>query len=844
MRSNTVIQIKHSTVTDRPPSLNIGELAYSYTANTLFIGTSANSVINIGGFNIANVVDYRTSDNTFNTLVFRDANGMFSATRVYASLYGNANTATKFQTPRYINIRGDVVGDLPNTSNVFDGTANADLILKLNDTGIVNGTYGGVRNIPVIKYYANGVAYFAGNTHIETTLGFTGDYGSANVEVYNQTLNFAGGDGITTHVHDSNNEVTIEVDETVVKTDRSDQIISGNIVITGNLEIQGNTLYTRTENVLIEDNIITLNAAINQASIPTRDAGIEIDRGSEPNTALIWNETENRWTFSNDGTLYWNIGSVQNAFVTFSANGTSVTPQSNNDTLIINGVNGVLVTADDSSNTIILGLTELAAGNSGSQIFVSPNGNDEYDGFAISRPKRTIRAAVNAARPGMKIKVAAGTYNEITPIIVPQRVEMEGDGERTSIIKPVDPTKDIFWVNNNCLIHKFAFENYTGSACAFPNHTIVSGTAQTGNTNSITLASGEESLDGFYREMQVTITSGTGAGQTKTITTYNGTSKVATVDTNWSVVPDNTSAYSVLIQKRYTPAANTARWSTFITASPYVYVCSSRTTTGTGLKVDGARATGNKSMVSAQFTQVNTGGIGFHVLNDGYAQLVSMYAIFCDIGFLAETGGTSSMGNCNVNFGNKGLVANGKGALIMTAQISQTGQIGDFTLNLNNIVANTDPIMSISANTPYIGLVGYVDGDTSDTYYYVTSSTPISAGTTVTSLKNSLDNVFTSGTTIRFYQQTQLRASGQTFEFVGAGTTITTALPRNGGTPNNELQIQRLNGGAVFCTSTNENGDFQVSDLVIEQATGTISGRTFSRSLFAQLTPFVLALES
>ena len=179
----------------------------------------------------------------------------------------------------------------------------------------------------------------------------------------------------------------------------------------------------------------------------------------------------------------------------------------------------------------------------------------------------------------------------------------------------------------------------------------------------------------------------------------------------------------------------------------------------------------------------------------------------------------------------------------MTAQIATTGEIGDFTLNLNNIVANTDPIMSISANTPYIGLVGYVDGDTSDTYYYVTSSTPISAGTTVTSLKNSLDNTFTSGTTIRFYQQTQLRASGQTFEFVGAGTTITTALPRNGGTPNNELQIQRLNGGAVFCTSTNENGDFQVSDLVIEQATGTISGRTFSRSLFAQLTPFVLALE-
>lgn len=836
---NTVIQIKYSTANGRPASLNVGELGYSFVSNTFFIGTTSNTTLNIGGHTITTAVENRTSANTPSTLVERDANGSFSATRVYASIFGNANTTTQFQTPRYINISGDV----GNTSNLFDGTANADIILKLDDTGINAGTYGGVRKIPVVKYYANGVAYFAANVDIETTLAFSGDYGTANVEILTQRLNFAGGDGITTHVHDSNNEVTIEVDNTVVKTDRTNQTIDGNIIIRGNLAVQGNTVYAQTETVLIEDNIITLNAAINQSGTPIYDAGLEIDRGAENNVYLLWNETENRWTYTNNGTLYWNIGSVQNAFVTFTANGTPVTPQSNNDVLIINGVNGVLVTADDSANTITLGLTELAAGNSGSQIFVSPNGNDEYDGLAISRPKRTIRAAVNAARPGIKIKVAAGTYNEITPIIVPQRVEMEGDGERTSIIRPVDPTKDIFWLNNNCLIHKFAFENYTGSACAFPDHTIHNGTAQTANTNSITLASSADVLNDFYREMQVTITSGTGAGQTKTITTYNGTSKVATVDTNWSVVPDNTSAYSVLIQKRYTPAANTARWSTFITASPYVYVCSSRTTTGTGLKVDGARSTGNKSMVSAQFTQVNNGGIGFHVLNDGYAQLVSMYAIFCDIGFLAETGGTSSMGNCNVNFGNRGLVANGKGALIMTAQISQTGQIGDFTLNLNNISVNTSPIMGITANVPYIGLIGYVDGDTSGTYYYVTESTPLVGGNTVSTLKNSLDNVFTTGTSISFYQQSQLRASGQTFEFVGAGTTITTALPKNGGKPNNDLQIQRLDGGAVFCTSTNENGDFQVSDLVIEQATGTISGRTFSRSLFAQLTPFVLALE-
>lgn len=838
---NTVIQIKYSTANGRPATLNVAELGYSFVSNTLFIGTSANTILNIGGHTITTAVENRTSSNTPSTLVERDATGSFSATRVYASVFGNANTVTQFQTPRYINISGDV----SNTSNLYDGTANADIILKLDDTGIAAGTYGGNRNIPVIKYYANGVAYFAGNTNVDTTLSLAGDYGLANVEVRTERITFAGGDGIITEVHDSNNVVDIYVDNTVVKTDRTDQIISGNIVITGNLNVQGNTLYSQTETVLIEDNIITLNAAIGQTSLPTQDAGIEIDRGLLANSKIIWNETVDRWTFTHDGSLYWNIGSVQNAFVTFSANGTSVTPQSNNDTLIINAANGVSISANDSSNTIIIGLSELAQGNTGSQIFVAPNGSDSFDGLALSRPKKTIRAAVNAARPGMKIIVAAGTYDEITPIIVPQRVEMQGDGERTSIIRPVDPTKDIFWLNNNSLINKFAFENYTGSACAFPELSIRSATSQGGSAGIpvIYLDAGADPLNDYYNEMQIEIISGTGAGQTKTITAYNGSSKLATVNSVWSILPDNTSVYNISIPRRTTPAANTARFSTYITSSPYVYVCSSRTTTGTGLKVDGARATGNKSMVSAQFTQVNTGGIGFHVLNDGYAQLVSMYAIFCDIAFLAETGGTASMGNCNVNFGNKGLKANGRGALIMTGTVTGQGNISDFTLNLNNIVVNTDPYMSITANVPYVGLIGYFDGDTSDTYYYVTSSTLPDAGETLVTIKNSLDNVFTTGTTIRFYQQSQLRASGQTFEFVGAGTTITSALPRNGGVPNNEAQIIRSNGGAVFCTSTNESGDFQVSDLIIEQSTGTISGRTFTKSLFAELTPFVLALE-
>jgi len=55
--SNTTIQILRSYVRDAPPSLHDGELAYSFTSNTLYIGDNANDIIAIGGSGyIANAI--------------------------------------------------------------------------------------------------------------------------------------------------------------------------------------------------------------------------------------------------------------------------------------------------------------------------------------------------------------------------------------------------------------------------------------------------------------------------------------------------------------------------------------------------------------------------------------------------------------------------------------------------------------------------------------------------------------------------------------------------------------------------------------------------------------------
>jgi len=103
--------------------------------------------------------------------------------------------------------------------------------------------------------------------------------------------------------------------------------------------------------------------------------------------------------------------------------------------------------------------------------------------------------------------------------------------------------------------------------------------------------------------------------------------------------------------------------------------------------------------------------------------------------------------------------------------------------------------------------------------------------------------LFIDGATVRFYQQSYISASGYLFEYVGAGTQYG-ALPQVGtADPNQSKEVVQLNNGKVFFTSTDQNGDFRIGPtLVISQSTGVLSGRTFQKSLYAEMTPFILVV--
>jgi hypothetical protein len=70
-----------------------------------------------------------------------------------------------------------------------------------------------------------------------------------------------------------------------------------------------------------------------------------------------------------------------------------------------------------------------------------------------------------------------------------------------------------------------------------------SGTAQAGSGTTITLASTASAVDDTYNNHVITITGGTGVGQTATITDYVGSTRVASGI--FSTIPDSTSTYTL-----------------------------------------------------------------------------------------------------------------------------------------------------------------------------------------------------------------------------------------------------------------------------------------------------------
>jgi len=151
---------------------------------------------------------------------------------------------------------------------------------------------------------------------------------------------------------------------------------------------------------------------------------------------------------------------------------------------------------------------------------------------------------------------------------------------------------------------------------------------------------------------------------------------------------------------------------------------------------------------------------------------------------------------------------------------------------------------TVTFSSPSVGL-NTATGTASmiPTYYVIQSSTPIVSGITTITTTENVPYAIGVGSTAPFFKQSRVLASGHSFEYIGSGVTISSALPQNGGVPIQVNETISRNGGLVVFTSTDQSGNFRIGEGVqINQQTGTISGTFYSKSLFSTMTPFILAL--
>ena len=357
--ANTVIQLKFSTATAAPSSLNVAEPAYSYTSNTLFIGTPAGTgSIAIGGkffldqqasiFNLVNAA--------FTVANTAGASGAAFAFNHANAAFDSANSAATLQS----GINATQNTNITNAQNTGDAA-----FLAANSAATLSAATDVTQNNSITAAFLAGntaaTLQAAINTTQNTNITNAQNTGDAAFTTANNALPKAGG------------------------------TITGDLVVTGNLTTSGTRTYANTTNVQLGDNIITLNAEIPSGLAPTENAGFEVNRGSSANVSLVWNEANDNWTATNDGSYFYVLGDAA-VDATQNASITSVTNTATAAFLAANSAATLSAATDATQNTNITN-----AQNTGDAAFLYGNNSVALQSAINLTQNNSIAAAFTTA---------------------------------------------------------------------------------------------------------------------------------------------------------------------------------------------------------------------------------------------------------------------------------------------------------------------------------------------------------------------------------------------------------------------------------------------------------------
>ena len=186
-----------------------------------------------------------------------------------------------------------------NTANGL--TINGDNV-EINSTAAGTGLSFNAGVFDVNIAAASGLTFSGDNLALDSGIAGNGlDYaaGVLTVNTSEITSSLAGNgliaNGSALDVQVDTTGLTVSGDTVRLQTTiTGDRVFQDTLTVNGNLQVNGTVSYIYTENVYIEDNILTLNATFSGS--PFLNAGIEVNRGAEAFASLIWNETTDLWS--------------------------------------------------------------------------------------------------------------------------------------------------------------------------------------------------------------------------------------------------------------------------------------------------------------------------------------------------------------------------------------------------------------------------------------------------------------------------------------------------------------------------------------------------------------------
>ena len=150
--------------------------------------------------------------------------------------------------------------------------------------------------------------------------------------------------------------------------DSNDNISVGNLSIGGDLTVSGTTTTVLSNTVNIGDRIITLNSDQTGTPAASDDAGIEVERGSQTNKTLVWDESAGRWTVGSEtfvaGTFIGNLtGTVSSATALANARNFALSGDVTASAVSFDGSGNVTLSTAIGANTV--GATEIQSASVG-----------------------------------------------------------------------------------------------------------------------------------------------------------------------------------------------------------------------------------------------------------------------------------------------------------------------------------------------------------------------------------------------------------------------------------------------------------------------------------------------